>query len=419
MPKRPAGVLGDVRGGVRLVIDGVHGVTGIVETLHQRIAGAAPPWGSLADRPARGIAGLVYRGVHGTTHLVGKGLDAALAGMQALLETSPRGQPGTQAAARRDALVAAINGVVGDHLERTANPLAIEMQLLRREDGRDAAALPLPSPHVLLLIHGLCMNDRQWTRGGHDHGQALAQALGCTPVYARYNSGRHVSTNGRELGVRLEQLLRDWPVPVQSLTVIGHSMGGLVARSAVHQAMQAGVAWPHKLRHLVFLGTPHHGAPLERGGNWLHRGLGLSPYLAPFTRLSGLRSAGITDLRHGNLLDEDWADGRFAPRDSRRVIPLPAGVACYAVAGTLGPVRNDRNPAAARGPGRAAAARSSGSQWLGDGLVPLASALGRHPRPTRDLRIPASHSWTARGINHLDLLASDAVYQRLRGWLSH
>ena len=92
-----------------------------------------------------------------------------------------------------------LNGVVGDHLERTANPLAIRMQLLRREDGRDAAELPLPGPHVLLLIHGLCMNDRQWTRGGHDHGQALAQALGCTPVYARYNSGLHVSTNGREL----------------------------------------------------------------------------------------------------------------------------------------------------------------------------------------------------------------------------
>ena len=178
MPKRPAGLLGDVRGAFRLVIDGVHGVTGIVETMHQRIAGAALPWGKLADRPARGIPGLVYRGIHGTTHLVGKGLDAALAGVQGMLEASPQGLPETQAAARRDALVAAINGVVGDHLERTANPLAIGMQLLRREDGRDAAELPLPGPHVLLLIHGLCMNDRQWTRGGHDHGQALAQALG-------------------------------------------------------------------------------------------------------------------------------------------------------------------------------------------------------------------------------------------------
>ena len=419
MPKRPAGLLGDVRGAFRLVIDGVHGVTGIVETMHQRIAGAARPWGKLADQPARGIPGLVYRGIHGTTHLVGKGLDAALAGVQGMLEAPPQGLPETQAAAGRDALVAAINGVVGDHLERTANPLAIGMRLLRREDGRDAAELPLPGPHVLLLIHGLCMNDRQWTRGGHDHGQALAQALGWTPVYARYNSGLHVSINGRELGMRLEQLLRNWPVPVQSLTLIGHSMGGLVARSAAHQSAQSGMDWPQRLRHLVFLGTPHHGAPLERGGNWLHQGLGLSPYVAPFTRLSALRSAGITDLRHGNLLDEDWAEGRFAQRDSRRVLPLPAGVACYAVAGTLGRAQDGGEDEAARVPGRATAARLLGSEWLGDGLVPLASALGCHPRPTRDLHIPASHSWIGRGINHLDLLASDAVYQRLRGWLSH
>ena len=157
--------------------------------------------------------------------------------------------------------------------------------------------------------------------------------------------------------------------------------------------------WPHQLSHMVFLGSPHHGTPLERGGNWLHRGLGISPYLAPFTRLSGLRSEGITDLRHGNLLEENWAGGRFSQRDRREAVPLPAGVACYAVAGTLG--------------------RDEGVHgWLGDGLVPVASALGRHERPTRDLHVPASHQWIARGVHHLDLLSSAAVYQRLRKWLA-
>lgn len=397
MPKRPAGMLGDVRGGVRLVIDGVHGVTGIVEAVHRRIARAALPWGKLPAEPAGGISGLVYRGIHGTTQLVGKGLDAALAGLQALLETSLQGLPEAQAGPSRDAVVAALNGLVGDHLERTGNPLAIRMQLLRRDDRCDSAELPLPAPHVLLLIHGLCMNDRQWTRSGHDHGQALAQALGFTPVYVRYNSGLHVSTNGRELATRLQQLLEDWPVPVQTLTLIGHSMGGLLARSAVHQAARAGMTWPQHLRHLVFLGTPHHGAPLERGGNWLHRALGISPYVAPFTRLSGLRSAGITDLRHGNLLDEDWADGRFAQRDTRSVLPLPAGVACYAVAGTLGRSRSDDGDDAVRIPGRATAERLLGSEWLGDGLVPLASALGRHARPTRDLPPRARNARAATG----------------------
>ncbi len=412
-------MLGDVRGGVRLVVDGVHGVTGIVEAMHQRIARAALPWRKMPEAAAGGIPALVYRGIRGTTQLVGKGLDAALAGLQTVLEASLQSLPETQAGPGRDARVAALNGVVGDHLERTANPLAIRMQLLRRGARCDSAQLPLPGPHVLLLIHGLCMNDRQWTRGGHDHGQMLAQALGLTAVYARYNSGLHVSTNGRELAAQLERLLQDWPVPVQTLTLIGHSMGGLVARSAVHQAAQADMAWPKHLRHLVFLGTPHHGAPLERGGNWLHRGLGLGSYAAPFTRLSGLRSAGITDLRHGNLLDEDWADSRFAQRDTRSMVALPAGVACYAVAGTLGPSQDSEGDDAVRIPGRATAARLLGSDWLGDGLVPLASALGRHAKPTRDLHIPASHQWTGRGIHHLDLLASKSVYQQLRRWLAN
>jgi len=385
--KHRTGALTDLRGGARLVIDGVKGVTGIVEAMHSRIARVPPPLGTLADKPTTGITGLVYRSIHGTTGLVGKAIDAALAGVESVL---PPSIPNGQASASRDAAVAALNGVMGDHLERTGNPLAIRMSL--RPRPADAAK----GPRVLVLVHGLCMTDHQWTRDGHDHGQALA-SLGYCPVYARYNSGLHVSANGAELAAQLEALLDDWPVAVESLAVIGHSMGGLVVRSALHEAMHAGMHWPAKLRQLVFLGTPHHGAPLERGGNWLHRGLGVSPYVAPLTRLSGLRSSGITDLRHGNLLDQDWAENRFAHRDTRAVVPLPHGVACYAVAGTIGEGATD--------------------EWLGDGLVPLASALGRHAKPTRDLHIPLSHQWIARGVNHLDLLGSEAVYRRLRRWL--
>jgi pimeloyl-ACP methyl ester carboxylesterase len=416
--KGAAGLLDDVRGGVRLVIDGVAGVTGIVEAMHHRIARVSPPLGTVRDAPTRGITGLVYRSIRGTTGLVGKTLDAALAGVQAMLQSSLRDLPPDEAMPRRDAVVAALNGVVGDHLERTGNPQAIPLELRAGAAMAGSADAPTASPCVVLLIHGLCMNDRQWMRDGHDHGQALAQALGCTAVYARYNSGRHISANARELAAAVEQLLRHWPVPVESVAIIGHSMGGLVARSAMHQANEAGMDWPAKVRQLVFLGTPHHGAPLERGGNWLHRGLGISPYLAPFTRLSGLRSEGITDLRHGNLLEQDWATSRFETRDTRTVVPLPHGVACYAIASTLGhaPDRDaDDGPSA---PGHASKARVSGDAWLGDGLVPLASALGRHAKPTRDLHIPSSHVWVGRGINHLDLLSSAAVYRRLRRWLA-
>jgi hypothetical protein len=179
-----------------------------------------------------------------------------------------------------------------------------------------------------------------------------------------------------------------------------------------------GMNWPDKVRQLIFLGTPHHGTPLERGGNWLHRGLGISPYLAPLTRLSGLRSEGITDLRHGNLLEQDWVDSRFEQRDTRTMVPLPHGVACYAVAGTLGQERSETGEGGANPPAPSSAARMLSDAWLGDGLVPLASALGRHAKPTRDLHIPPSRVWVGRGINHLDLLSSKAVYQRLHRWLA-
>ncbi|MGO4781095.1 esterase/lipase family protein, partial [Lysobacter sp. 2RAB21] len=92
-------------------------------------------------------------------------------------------------------------------------------------------------------VHGLCMNDLQWNWDGHDHGAALAQDDGWTPVYLHYNSGRHISVSGREFASRLERLLREWPVPVERLAIVCHSMGGLVARSACYAAEQAGHRW--------------------------------------------------------------------------------------------------------------------------------------------------------------------------------
>ena len=159
------------------------------------------------------------------------------------------------------------------------------------------------------------MNDLQWSRGGHDHGAALARDCGFTPVYLRYNSGQHVSINGHALAQQLQGLVDAWPVPLERCVLLGHSMGGLLARSALHYGTQAGLGWRSRVTDLVCLGTPHHGAPLERAGNWIDMLLGATPYAAPFARLGKLRSAGITDLRHGNLVDEDWVGrDRFAHR---------------------------------------------------------------------------------------------------------
>jgi hypothetical protein len=270
--------------------------------------------------------------------------------------------------------------------------------------------VPPRNARVLVLVHGLCMGPRQWLRRGHDHGAALARDLGLAPVYLHYNTGRHVSENGRAFAAALEALLGRWPVPVEELTIVAHSMGGLVARSACHYAATLGHAWPRVLRRLVFLGTPHHGAPLERGGLRANAALGALPYAAAYARIGRLRSAGITDLRHGNLLDEDWRGvDRFAgPADGRRPVPLPAGVECHAFAATLGVTVGGTLGASwgSRAAGLADAV-------VGDGLVPVASALGEHPDAARDLGLPDARRWVGRGLHHLDLLDAPAVYAAL------
>jgi len=76
------------------------------------------------------------------------------------------------------------------------------------------------------MVHGLCLNDRHWRRDEHDHGAALADDLGLTPLYLRYNTGLHIGDNGRDFAKMLETLLRNWPRPVEELVILGHSMGG-------------------------------------------------------------------------------------------------------------------------------------------------------------------------------------------------
>jgi pimeloyl-ACP methyl ester carboxylesterase len=190
---------------------------------------------------------------------------------------------------------------------------------------------------------------------------------------------------------------------VEELVMIGHSMGGLVSRSACHYGVESGHNWPPLLRKLVFLGTPHHGAPLERGGHWVDVILGTSAYTAPFARLGKIRSAGVTDLRHGSLLDEDWEGrDRFADsRDLRQPVPLPDRVKCYAIAATTGKRAGDLS-----------------DRLLGDGLVPVSSALGRHADPRLTLSFPESRQWIGYGMNHLDLLNHPEVYAAVRRWLA-
>lgn len=392
----------DLRGLSRIAIDATTGVTGLVEALQGHIARKpAQLGGPLVAAAVRGISGLVYASIRGVTRAVGSGIDVALDRLSPLLgkmESSPA----------REALVAALNGVLGDYLAETHNPLAIEMTL--RRDGRPLDLVPAslagslgPRPgRLLVLVHGLCLNDLQWRRDDHDHGAALARDLGFVPVYLHYNSGQHISTNGRAFAERLETLLAAWPGPLEQLVIVAHSMGGLVARSAWHYGRAAKQAWPRQLRKLVFLGTPHHGAPLERGGHWIDLLLGATGYTEPFRRLGRARSAGITDLRHGCILDEDWEGrDRFAHgADPRRPLALPEDVACFAIAAQLGKAAGELQ-----------------RQVLGDGLVPIASALGSHPDPRFELSFPPEHQSIVHEAGHLDLLSHPAVYGKMRDWI--
>lgn len=396
----------DLRGAARLTTEAVAALASLVEAVHGRIerVPSLPRSGEVApsDERTRGITGLVYERVRGVTHLVGNTAEALLSWLAPALARVDQGQAPLP---EREAIVAALNGVLGDHLAATDNPLAITMAF--RQDGRPLRLERLAmrtrvvaaKPRLVVLLHGLCMDDLQWRRSGHDHGVALAQESGYTAVYLHYNTGLSVSTNGRILAQMMERLYDAWPVPIERLAMVGHSMGGLVARSAIHHgilSLRGGLRWPGRVNDLVCLGTPHQGAPLERAGYGVDLLLGAAPFAAPLARLSKLRSAGINDLRMGHVVKP--------PTDHHPTsvpVGLPEPTRCYAVAGSLG---SKTGKLTAKVPG--------------DGLVPVCSALGQDADLSRQLAFPTDHQAVFFNTGHMDLLSSTEVCGRLRQWLN-
>lgn len=388
----------DIRGATHLTTDAIIGITNLVETMHQTIL----TLGRADQTRTRGITGLVYRNIRSVTQWVGGGIDLLLDQFSPLLGEGV-------STPQREAVLAALNGVLGDHLVARNNPLAIPMRF--RQDGRPialddpalGAQVRAANGRLLILVHGACMNDLLWERQGHDHGAALARELGYMPIYLHYNTGRHVSENGRLFAQLLQQLVDQLNQPVE-LTILTHSMGGLISRSACHIADESNYGWRPHLKRLLFLGTPHHGAPLEKTGNWVDLLLEISPYSAPFARLGKIRSAGVTDLRYGYVADADWqGQDRFQRKTTpKTAVPLPNSVACYTIAGTSSQT-----------------ASSVGDQLLGDGLVTVDSALGKHRNSMLTLDFPEQHQWIARNVNHLALLNDTAVYEQINRWLTN
>ncbi|QFI38395.1 hypothetical protein FR932_11295 [Moritella marina ATCC 15381] len=387
----------DIRGVNQLAVDAVTGLTDIVEALHYTILSLGL---NDKDTPTktRGVTGFVYRNIRSITAFVGDKVDLSLSQFGSAL-----GQH--ESSLKREVAISMLNGVLGDYLLERQNPLAVIMQL--RRDGvalTDVALRNLiekSDGKILLMVHGLCMNDLQWQVDEHDHGIELARDLGYEPIYLHYNTGRHISENGRDLAALLEYLMTISPQPL-TLSILAHSMGGLVSRSAFHYGEKAGHTWLQQVHKMVFLGTPHHGAALEKGGNMIDILLGSNPFSLPFAKLGQIRSAGITDLRYGSIIDEHWqGKDRFSYNaDDRGSLALPNGVHCYTVAA----VKSKQSTVV-------------GDGLIGDGLVNVDSALGRHNDDLLHLTFPEQHQWVGRDMNHMDLLYHPDVYSKIRHWL--
>lgn len=396
----------DLHGLSRLAVDGVLGTTALVEQMHYAISRVSGPTLPSKNGRTRGITGLVYRSIHGITGLVGGTTDLAFR------HIVPRLAP-AQSTPQRDRALAVLNGVLGDHLESSANPLALKMSLrlgrqpLLPDPARLAALLPKSRPKIAIFLHGLCMSDHHWTPNTNasdqqaDLPRLLEQAAGYLPLHLVYNSGRPIARNGREFAELLEALVRTWPEPIDDLVLIGHSMGGLVARSACHYGQLAGHAWTTRVSRLITLGSPHHGAALERIGHKVDQALALTPFTAPFTRLGRIRSAGIIDLRHGRLIDSaEPPPGQGAAAVQRPAAVFhPAHIRLYSVAATL-----------------ADHAETLGSRTLGDGLVTVGSALGRHRDPRHCL--PAYQQAVVTRTGHVQLLGHPEVARQVLTWLT-
>lgn len=394
--------ISDLQGLTKLIIDATVNITTIAEDLNHQII--HPPY--LPSSPIQelisSVSSLVYNSIRETTKLLGKGIENSLS------QIAPERSIGISFD-QKETLISILNGIIGDYLEKEKNALAIPMEF--KYQGKTVPLVskaiqdiyPKPSGKILLLIHGLCMDDLQWSRNEHNHGELLSEAFDLSPIYLKYNSGLHISENGKNLSTLLEDFIQAWPVPVEEITIIAHSMGGLVTRSAYNYGTLDQKKWPQYLHKIIFLGAPHQGAPLERVGNHVDRLLEAIPYARPFAKLGKMRSAGITDLRLGILVQEDWENlDRFENEIKQAtILPLPQKVACYAIAASM-----------------EATATDIPLTQLGDGLVPIKSALGLHKNAAQSLHFKPNNTWIVYQCNHFDLLDSLEVYQKMQAYLT-
>lgn len=386
---------------------------GIAERVFDSVAKGVGP----AVWPVRvvhdGVARAAYGAVQGSLSA-----GARLAGVAASRRAQGDGPALADLPGARVAL-GVLNGAHGDLLSEHVVGLALPMSV--RQDGRDVptdpeslrAAYPAAGDRIVVFLHGLVETEDAWHYKAERHhgdrtttyGRLLERDLGYTPVWIRYNTGLRISANGAQLDELLDRLVAAWPLPVRDVVLIGHSMGGLVARSALAQAGDGTAAgqrrWPGLVRDTVTLGSPHLGAPLEQGAHRLALALRRLPETRWLAEQLDARSVGIRDLRHGDLLERDWsAADADVPGARRTRIPLHAGARHFVVLATVGGPHDSRV-----------------GRWLGDLLVRPDSAVGDTGDQDR-LVLPEDAVCRLSGLHHFDLLNHPDVYAAIRSWLT-
>ncbi len=369
--------LGELLG--RVVGDVADGVQGTHRAVARRpfavLGGLGAPVRVVHDTVADGV----YATVRAVARRAGRGAGSAAHAAAPGAARAVTGHPAGQVA------LGALGGLVADRLARGGGPFALPAVV--RHAGHDVpptaealrAAHPGAGPSVAVFVHGLGETEAAWSLRARPpavtHAERLRRDAGLTPVLVRYPSGLALAENGRALAALLERVVAAWPVPVDELVLVGHSMGGLIARHACAAGVREGHAWPALVRHVVALGTPHLGAPLARAAHAAFAALALAPETRALGALLDLRGPGVHDLRDGGP-----------------DLPLPPRARLHVVAST-----------AARDPGGLA------GRLAGDLLVSVRSAAGG--------AAPADVV-VLGGIDHLGLLAhprvGDALVQRLR-----
>ncbi len=373
-----------------------------------RVFGMLGPLGAPVRIVHDGISQASYRAVAGALRT------PLRAGGKLIAERAQEGSAALADSTPGALALAALNGIAGDRLARDHPHLALDLTVRRHgsdvtlESDDLADAFPDATRRLAVFVHGLCETDEAWRLapiGGPrrpSYGSCLRDELGYTPIYVRYNTGLRVSDNGRRLTAALDRIVAEWPVEVDEVALVGHSMGGLVARSACHYAERDDHGWTERLRHVFCLGTPHLGAPLEKATHAASWTLGRLPESRSFADLffNG-RSVGIKDLRHGCLVEEDWSErdpDEFLRHRCNEVPFLPTAT-YYFIGATL-------------------TSRHDGLGGLiGDLLVHYPSASGQG----RNRRIPfeVHHGRHLGGAHHLQLLNDPEVYAQIRDWLRH